>query len=66
MVSKPAQFEGQNTLFDIMSTLKASLVGKLKLVLVNVKEFINADITFANKPYFRYSLNASFNLYFKL
>ncbi|KAL5254697.1 hypothetical protein ACHWQZ_G014210 [Mnemiopsis leidyi] len=53
LVSQPPQFEGQNTLADIMSTMKASLVGKLKLVLVNVKEFISADITFANKPYFR-------------
>ena len=54
LVSQPPQFEGQNTLSDIMSTMKASLVGKLKLVLVNVKEFISADITFANKPYFRF------------
>ena len=53
LVSQPPQFEGQNTLADIMSTMKASLVGKLKLVLVNVMEFISADITFANKPYFR-------------
>ena len=53
LVSKPAQFEGQSTLHDIMMTTKASILGKLKLVLVNVKEFVNTDITFSNKPYFK-------------
>ena len=60
LVSQPPQFEGQNTLADIMTTMKASLVGKLKLVLVNVKEFISADITFANKPYFRFATKTLF------